>query len=568
LIKTTIEQAPRYETLSYVWGKDGRSEVLTLKDGKFLSITKLLQDALPFVERECQRFSTRYLWVDQICIDQDDRNERSHQVKLMGQIYTSCFRVLVWPGRMTKFDAELFSTEDLERANHQRTCSSQKKSTMEHIVHHLRKVARPSGSFTGSSRLEMLQSKWFHRAWVFQEIVLPQSAQFILTTMSTLPHQARTISLSELHKKVKGIDGAGAVADTIRMMYQEQRRHNDRLYSPIEQTLSHLAPRAKVSEQLDRLYAFFGLNFDAGINLTPSYDSPLEVAMMDTATSIIEGTCSLDIFEVIPRAVENTKRKAKIPTWTPDFREEHLVMPFKRSNTKFRQRAQSSPDLYPQFITSYITYYRGTIYCAGEEKRMIQAHGFVLDYIETEIGALSSRTIFRTGFDSLLGRCVKAWNNIKWRVENKVSSAIKHPRDGTGLAESTIYLGFAPIPTEKRLRQALIAEGCCALSYEHLPPYPSNSTETVSLEEHIRMQVMHGRTLWMTRSGRFALGSYLRCGDRICLAYGCSNPIALRGEKVTKVLGTCFLEEWMDPWSNGNIERAEEEFSSTVFHMI
>ncbi|ORX99212.1 heterokaryon incompatibility protein-domain-containing protein [Clohesyomyces aquaticus] len=583
LFQTTLDQAPRYETLSYVWGTTDQSEMVKLIDGKILRVTKPLKEALPFVERQC---STGYLWIDQICIDQDDRNERSHQVKLMGQIYTSCSRVLVWLGLMAKLD------DDPEQSQLSRDTLAPKISTMRYLIHHLRKVTGSGESSMGSHRPEILQSPWFQRAWVFQEVVLPPSALFILATISTLPRHALTISLSELHARVnsqaEGTYGADAVADTIRMMYRrcsEHRQKNDHLHWPIEQTLSHLAPRAKTSEELDRLYAFFGLNFDTSINLTPSYDSSLEVAMIDTAISIIEGarsldlfevipravTRSLDLFEVIPRAMESTIDDKGIPTWTPDFRQDHLVVPFKRSNDDFRQLAKSTPELYPVFIPTQITYYRYvnrySIFCAGEEKRMIQAHGFVLDHVDTEIGSLPSRTTIETHhLDVLLERCIKAWTKIK-RVEHKDSSASRNKSESTGLAGFTVDLGFALEPTEERLRRALTAEGRCALSYEHLPPCASDSTGNVSSTEQTMMQdVMRGRTLWMTRSGRLSLGSYLRRGDHICLAYGCSNPIALRGEhKMTTVLGTCFLEGWM---GNGNIARAKENFDCTVFHII
>jgi len=575
LIQTTFDQAPLYETLSYVWGTSDRGEMMTLRNGKFLRITRLLKEALAFVEKQC---STGYLWIDQICIDQDDMNERGHQVKLMGQIYTSCSRVLVWLGRMTKFDPELSPADDPEQSHPSKDIMAPKSSTMSHLIHRLRKMTGSSELSMGRYRLEVLQSPWFQRAWVFQEVVLPPSALFILATISTPPHQALTISLSELHAKVNlqpmGINGADAVADTVRIMYRrcsEQRNENDYLHWPIEQTLSQMAPRAKTSEELDRLYAFFGLNFNTCINLTPSYNSSIEVAMKDTASSIIEGTRSLDLFEVIPRAVESTIYNREIPTWTPDFREEHLVMPFKRSDDDFRQLAKSSPELYPVFIPTQITYYRrtdlGTIYCAGEEKRMIQAHGFVLDHVDTEIGSLSPRTTIETDLNALLKRCIKAWTKTKSLFEQNDSRTSKYQRKSTGLTEFTVNLSFAPEPTRDRLRQVLTAEGCCKLSSEHLPPCPSDPTEDVSSTEHTMMQdVMRGRTLWMTQSGRLALGSYLRSGDHICLAYGCSNPIALRGEhEMTKVLGTCFLEGWM---GNGNITKAEEEFTSTVIHMI
>ncbi|KAH7359798.1 heterokaryon incompatibility protein-domain-containing protein [Pyrenochaeta sp. MPI-SDFR-AT-0127] len=530
--------------------------MVKLRDGKFLRITKLLKEALVFVERQC---ATGYLWIDQICIDQDDRNERGEQVKVMGQIYSSCSRVLVWLGQISNFDAKLSFEGDLEQSHSFKDVSTPRMSTMKHLIRRLRKVAGSGENSAGGLCHRILQSPWFQRAWVFQEIVLPPSALFILETISTLPNQALTMSLSDLYtmasREAEDIDVDDAIVETIRIMYRrcnEQRRLHGHDNSPIEQTLSLLAPRAKTSEELDRLYAFFGLNFDKCINLTPSYDSSLEVAMIDTATSIIEGTCSLDLFEVIPRAVEYTINNVGIPTWTPDFREEHLVIPFKPSKADFKQLSKSSPNRYPVFISTQTTYYRGTIYCAGEEKRTIQAQGFVLDQVDTEIGTLSSRTTLGVQLNALLKRCVKAWKKINWSVEHQDSLASRYKRKVTGLAASTVELGFAPIPTMERLCQALAAEGCCAISDEHLPPFLSDSAEEASMTTQSMMQIMRGRTLWMTRSGRFALGSYLRCGDHICLAYGSSNPIALRGEhEMNKVLGTCFLEGWMDPWSTG-----------------
>ncbi|OAG04395.1 HET-domain-containing protein [Paraphaeosphaeria sporulosa] len=572
LIESTLDQAPHYEALSYVWGTSDRNETITLNDGKLLYITKPLKEALAFVERQC---STGYLWIDQICIDQDDMSERGHQVKLMGQIYTSCHRVLVWLGRVSKPDAELPPTEDLGGSQLPKDLLIPKVSSMGHMLRGLRKAHGPRRSSTESFWLELLQSTWYQRAWVFQEVVLPPSAMFILATTSTLPDQARMISLADLHAKVEGINEPNTAVDNICIMYAryiEQRRHTSHNYSPIEQTLSHLAPRAKTSEQLDRLYAFFGLNHDSFINLTPSYDSTLEVAMIDTATAIIEGTGSLDLFEVIPRAVENTKHKTQIPTWTPDFREDNLVAPFVRSKINFRQDLSARSELYPVFLPTHTTYYRttwrGSIYCAGEEKRTILAHGFVLDHIETEIGTLSSLTATEIHLNALLDRCIKAWNRIKRHAEHKASSASRQKRESTGLAESTVDLGFAPEPTMTRLRRALVADHCCAASYDRLPSGPPDVADSKLAPEQAMVEVMRGRTLWITRSGRFALGSYLCWGDHICLAYGCSNPIALRFETTTHVLGTCYLEDWMDPWTNGSIERLEEKSAPIRFHIV
>lgn len=42
--------------------------------------------------------STGYLWVDQICINQDNTAERNYQVGIMGKIYQAGHQILVWLG--------------------------------------------------------------------------------------------------------------------------------------------------------------------------------------------------------------------------------------------------------------------------------------------------------------------------------------------------------------------------------------------------------------------------------------------------------------------------------------
>jgi hypothetical protein len=71
-----------YEALSYVWGSLSRTETLRC-DGRIINITPNLRDALRRL-RPANRH--RALWVDQICINQSDTDERSSQVALMGQI--------------------------------------------------------------------------------------------------------------------------------------------------------------------------------------------------------------------------------------------------------------------------------------------------------------------------------------------------------------------------------------------------------------------------------------------------------------------------------------------------
>lgn len=84
-----------YEALSYVWGDqgpEGPKEVLICQNG-YLHITRNLEAALKRL-RYCS--VDRLLWVDSVCINQKDGDERGSQVLMMAKIYAHANRVLVW----------------------------------------------------------------------------------------------------------------------------------------------------------------------------------------------------------------------------------------------------------------------------------------------------------------------------------------------------------------------------------------------------------------------------------------------------------------------------------------
>ena len=85
---------PEYDALSYVWGKE-ISELPVTVNGRVLNVTTNLDIALRHLR---YNDAVRTLWVDAICINQRIPDERYHQVRLMGNIYSSARRVIVWLG--------------------------------------------------------------------------------------------------------------------------------------------------------------------------------------------------------------------------------------------------------------------------------------------------------------------------------------------------------------------------------------------------------------------------------------------------------------------------------------
>src|SRR5690242_5567602 len=71
LINFCLDDKPTYRALSYTWGDDERSRQIDV-DGKSLWISRNLDAAL---KRLRLLDSALYIWVDRICIDQDDDAE-------------------------------------------------------------------------------------------------------------------------------------------------------------------------------------------------------------------------------------------------------------------------------------------------------------------------------------------------------------------------------------------------------------------------------------------------------------------------------------------------------------
>lgn len=86
-----------YFALSYNWGDSACTKTIIL-NGEPFQVTKNLYIALD-KNRTVEIFNTRYmLWVDAICINQEDLQERNLQVQRMQHIYKQGFVTYTWLG--------------------------------------------------------------------------------------------------------------------------------------------------------------------------------------------------------------------------------------------------------------------------------------------------------------------------------------------------------------------------------------------------------------------------------------------------------------------------------------
>lgn len=119
LIHQSLDNAKSHHALSYCWGSDIKDHAILLND-RPLKITTNLYAALEGLHRLFEREGENrdhYVWVDAICINQDDQIEKSVQVQRMDSIYRQAERVIVWLGGEEAGSPEVMSVLDWVELN-------------------------------------------------------------------------------------------------------------------------------------------------------------------------------------------------------------------------------------------------------------------------------------------------------------------------------------------------------------------------------------------------------------------------------------------------------------------
>lgn len=111
------------------------------------------------------------IWADAICINQDDNDEKSRQVRLMAQIYSKATYALVWLGEEADDSDLVFplfeqiaAVEDFPAINE---CNDLSMFLMERNL-------PPVDDRAWASVWALLMRPWFSRVWIVQEFVVAQ----------------------------------------------------------------------------------------------------------------------------------------------------------------------------------------------------------------------------------------------------------------------------------------------------------------------------------------------------------------------------------------------------------
>jgi hypothetical protein len=229
LLHTNFTEIPHYEALSYEWGSPMFTRSLQV-NGANLRIGENLYEALVHIRRakDC------ILWIDAICINQNDLAERQYQVGLMDSIYHRAERVLVWLG---------VPTPDLMTEDEQGTLLVPYKT-------HSEKFCTWSCEHT-----------YWKRVWIVQEIAQARNivvyiGKYHMSWIAYLDALKKNRSFKHRGGKIRKLD--------------EKRRGRHGPANRLEQLLEDFQ-HAQCRETRDKIYGFLGLAHDCPPELRADY---------------------------------------------------------------------------------------------------------------------------------------------------------------------------------------------------------------------------------------------------------------------------------------------------------
>ena len=323
----SVESEPRYTALSYVWG-DSSDRVPFILDNYRLLITRNLALALQALQLDDEPF---VLWIDALCINQDDLTEKSEQVLKMKEIYASASLVIVWLGAATPatdvamdmFNAceENGASLDMTARYTYRLYDKQRQDLLERSQQFKDFIESDGIPSMFVAVQHLMIREWWYRAWVLQEFCVGREVFFacgskkmsltlfdkVIMTLDTIDNvssahflhtaeQWLTAATPDKSKRVSEKPGTRDVKHAIDFLRQ-RLYHQHSLEEKKRSLLDHLVtfyvnvrPRAILNstDPRDKMYGLLGIASDAEqLEIVPDYTESIREVYTEAATKIL-----------------------------------------------------------------------------------------------------------------------------------------------------------------------------------------------------------------------------------------------------------------------------------------
>ena len=497
-----LETAPVYEALSYTWG-DSKKEHSISCGSESIAITANLATALVQIRSPDQ---PRILWIDQICINQDDVDERNKQVALMRRIYSQAKNVVIWLGEEEPDDEMAFGFVPV-LLSYLPPLSAGYGVTRQGLV--ARQAIPIIGSPAWIALSSIFRRPYFRRSWIIQEVALAPHA-----VVHCGPHMMDWDLLAAASSYQMGqlASDAENAHDAVAAIMEFNRNDHGRGNNLVDALF--MSYRFNCTDPRDKVFAMLGLAQE--MVLQPDYFSSVEAVYLQTTRVLILALGHLDIL----CCVSHPKRIATLPSWVPDWQAQVAV---KRKLGKSRVRETDAP------------HYQ--VRCSDND-RTLTVDGWCVGSIATVADVFTRN---ESGLD------------IRW---NEFVEGTIHP-DGRSYTEiywRTLLAGESlPGTTCDEELQSAYEAWRNLLNRRpgggYKPPTNLVDENEKGTEFHRAMtETCVGRRLFTTAQHNLGLGpSEARVGDVVCFLGSTPTPFVLRPkEAYFELVGESYVHEFVE----------------------
>jgi len=522
-----------YEAISYTWG--GKSVQIICNGGSF-AITDNLAGALRCFR---SRAEERAVWADAICINQNDPDEKQHQVQLMGTIYRQAKKTLVWlgpkendsnkiPSLCTQVN-KLLNNPVLRHSLMAGTLLSEEhRGILTHIFDELPDRDGPEWS----ALRQLLRRRWFRRIWIVQEVALaPEVYVYFGNEQIEWPEFFNLVHFGQASTYLENFGDSG-VSDVLSLMLiRGYIRHQHR--RPLLSLLLQF-PHAQATLKVDKVYGLLGLSDST---LSPRYSPSVtfQEVYKEVAWHLLQTTHTLDILSY-PRG--QNPRSPDLPSWVPDFYSND------RRIAQLTLQDMGGEDMgVPRFQAAGTVDYTPII--SSSDRNLLGIEGQIFDEITNLSDMMDHLRVPTNDAERTELACQSHRVMINWETTAGLRSRQRYI-DDSAMEEAfwkTLAAGWYPrgeayhrelyrrYQQEWTIYRDLHSHGIpCAAFNAHMAATAQHSIGGVAMREFLHSCLaVSGRRMCTTKKGYIGLVPRdARLRDKIVLAKGSKIPLVLR----------------------------------------
>ncbi|KFA78771.1 hypothetical protein S40288_08937 [Stachybotrys chartarum IBT 40288] len=348
LSTVSLEESPgTYQALSYVWGDPDQPKQYIIINDRAMLIYETLLGILAQLRHKTNPI---VLWVDAICINQDDMEERNVQIPVMRNVYRSASKTVAWLGDEDNGIQETFEllTELVQEAKSdpwvKYYASATTRDTLAILAllpNHTNAAQPPSDvlkKYGGDANIfDLIHCPWWQRAWTVQELLLSPSAVLVRggfemdwAMVSAAVDHGLTIGLWSVWNEGSSLNRAFVPYCSIKALEERRRLQLDHPRTHAVSAAEYLlfllmrCRHRAARDPRDKIFSLLGL-FEENQKVSkeenslemaanPDYGKPVVYIYRVMSQQLIEQTGTLDVVGVCPRSP-----RRGLPSWVADW---------------------------------------------------------------------------------------------------------------------------------------------------------------------------------------------------------------------------------------------------------